>query len=658
MKINFNKNDVSLEHSSSKYLCVKTKENFITKTPLSFEGTTGFNETYVYPILMMCAKGDVFYRYYKIEGDLMKDKTVHTARFVTIANIRQTNFLFQSLRNIGVSLNTLRFGFEDTDPEHPILYLDTKIISYFSRADKANVQQFCMFFISLGKLFKALNEEVPNVTLDTMTSEIQISDVDMSKFKKSYTDLPEELSIEYASIAHTNDVEFTFNRVSYYNNLYTGPITKNVTAEIGNNYKYNVIKDSKKERLVLIQTAFKLFYILDITEGKVYTNCELQENNVFSTTEFLLNMISKIQECNPTIPRYTVSYLTLDKLLSTKEPEISITNDASNFEDFLEKFPNISENNDMKFYEGYFVGVKINKATGVDSLADLYKGDEYAQELYKQVQEYYVNFDLKDLAGIVKGIAKGDIISMLFEGESGTGKSTAARVLASRCGLPFVSINCSTNIEESDIFGTMIPNPTKSSADDPEFIWQDGPASKAIRNGYFLIIEEINFARPGVIGKLNSLLDEARQVELPNGEIIKAHPNFRLAATMNNAYEGTNRLNKALIDRFEICKKFTDLDQKEALAVITERTGYTDTVKMNKVYDVYRAIKKYSDEQNLGLVISIRKLLVLFKQGKYYKNAKDASSNLLLNQAFLEEPEHLKFFTDTVLKAHDLSFKI
>ena len=88
------------------------------------------------------------------------------------------------------------------------------------------------------------------------------------------------------------------------------------------------------------------------------------------------------------------------------------------------------------------------------------------------------------------------------------------------------------------------------------------------------------------------------------------------------------------------------------------RTGYSNIDKITKILDIYRAIKKYSDEQNLGLVISIRQLLNIFKQGKYYKNAKDAVNNLLLNQAFLEEPDHLKHFTDTVLNVFDLSFKI
>jgi hypothetical protein len=238
----------------------------------------------------------------------------------------------------------------------------------------------------------------------------------------------------------------------------------------------------------------------------------------------------------------------------------------------------------------------------VDSLKEQYADDEYAQHLYEQEQDYFSSFNLKDLTPCLKGFAKGDIYSMMFLGESGTGKSTAAKVIPTRCGLPFVLVNFSVNIEESDLFGSMIPNTERTSELDSEFKWQDGVITRAIRNGYVCVLEEINFARPGVLGKLNSLLDEARQIDLPNGEVLKAHPNFRMIATCNIAYEGTNRFNKALINRFEVVKEFIDLNREETITIINERLGYTDRAKIEMVYNVYEAIKKYSKEQNANVV--------------------------------------------------------
>jgi MoxR-like ATPase len=301
---------------------------------------------------------------------------------------------------------------------------------------------------------------------------------------------------------------------------------------------------------------------------------------------------------------------------------------------------------------------KSGVSTSPDALKEFYKDDAYAQELYKQTQPYFDTFDLGIVNANVKGFAKGDLYSMLFIGDSGTGKSTAARVLPARCGLPYVSINFSVNIEESDIFGSMIPNTQKASAEDPEFVWQDGVLTKAIRNGYCAILEELNFARPGVLGKLNSLLDETRQMDLPTGEIVHAHPNFRVIATCNIAYEGTNRFNKALVNRFEDITIFEDAERAKAITIIKNRTGYKNNSKIEAIYNVYEALKKYSKEQNLNLVISMRQLLTIFSNGKYYNDARDAVERIMVNGAFIEEPEYREEFKNSVLSAFKLNFKL
>lgn len=305
-------------------------------------------------------------------------------------------------------------------------------------------------------------------------------------------------------------------------------------------------------------------------------------------------------------------------------------------------------------------GIKAIGGIAVDIPArkSEYANDAYAQQLYNNVQSYYDQFDLKTLKNNIPGFYSGAMYSMLFIGDSGTGKSTAARVIPYLCGMPYISINFSVNLEESDIFGSMIPNIQKSSPNDPEFVWEDGILTKAIRNGYVAILEEINFARPGVLGKLNSLLDDIRQIDLPTGEIVKAHPNFRVIATCNIAYEGTNRMNKALINRFQDVTKFDNPTRDEMLKIIQTRTGYKDIQKIAKVYSVYEALKKYSYEQNLNLIISLRQMLTLFSNGRYYKNAEDAVIRIMLNSAFIEDPEFEQEFCKSVLPNFDLNFRL
>ena len=664
MLVNFNKKDLTLETKGfvSGMTVIKNDElgnavKAATLPTLEFEGFSGFNEKYAKPLVdllykQMSRKDTNIYKAIHVAGNLHNDTTIHEADFYIIKNVRDTMFLFKTLKSFAITLPDLRLGYE-YEKESEVLYLDKKVLKVLNSLSEDSRRELVLYFYCLARFFRAINKITPTFGVD-MSGNLSIFDGPLKDLYKEYGTFPDTFNIECIQLKE--DVYFA--DMQYIHNAYI-PFVKDITdTKYSSTFVYNVIKTKASELLCIINTTTKDYYVINTLTGTIYTNNELREFNTFDNIEWIPNLVINLASVSPSLNFYRVKYLKLEQLLSSKEPEVIISNDATNFESLLEFYPNISENNNMKLYEGYFKGSVLKTEGGVNNLSDQYAKDEYAQELYKQVQPYYENFDLKDLTGIVKGVANGTIFSMLFEGESGTGKSTAARVIASRCGIPFVAINCSTNIEESDIFGTMIPNPKKSSADDAEFIWQDGPLTKAIRYGYVGIIEELGFGRPGVLGKINSLLDESRQIDLPNGEVLKAHPNFRLIATTNIGYEGTNRLNKALVNRFEICKKFVDLDEKEAKAIIMSRTGYSNVDKITKILDIYRAIKKYSDEQNLGLVISIRQLLNIFKQGKYYKTAKDAVNNLLLNQAFLEEPDNLKHFKDTVLNVFDLSFKI
>lgn len=639
-----------------KGICVYDDSDISPQTPeevsaLKFEGFAGFNEKYAAPILDTLCKSKNIYKSIEVTGNLYNDESQHTAIFFVIKNVRDTLFLFKILRSFSINLPELRIGYEVASTNET-LYLDRKILSVLTSLDEGPKNELVVYFYCLAKFFKALKDTNTSVGLKfnvDANGSICFPKTVLETLQKNYSNLPNELTLNCIQLKE--DVEFD-------NIVYPRLAKPSIEMKYNSSIVYNVIKAKDSETLCLINTNTKEYFLINSALNVVFTNNVLKEYNTFDMNEWMPYLIANLFELKPKNRKCTLKYLALEKLLFTEESEVIISNDATTFESLLERYPNILENNDMKYYSGYFTNSKIVSEGSATNLKDQYDKDAYAQELYKQIQPYYESFDLKDLTGICKGVASGAIFSMLFEGESGTGKSTAARVIASRCGLPFIAINCSTNIEESDIFGTFIPNPNKKLPEDSEFIWKDGPLTLAVRNGYAAVVEEVGGARPGVLMKFNSLLDESRQLDLPNGEVLKAHPNFRLIATTNIGYEGTNRLNKALVNRFEICKKFIDLDEREAKMVVISRTGYTDVDKITKVFDVYKAIKKYSAEQNLGLVISIRQLLNIFKQGKFYRTAKDAINNLMLNQAFLEEPEHLQYFSDTVLKAFDLTFKI
>ncbi len=56
----------------------------------------------------------------------------------------------------------------------------------------------------------------------------------------------------------------------------------------------------------------------------------------------------------------------------------------------------------------------------------------------------------------------------------------------------------------------------------------------AVRNGHWVVLDELNLAPSEVLEMLNRLLDDNRELMIPDTqEIIKPHPDFAIFATQN-----------------------------------------------------------------------------------------------------------------------------
>ncbi len=89
-------------------------------------------------------------------------------------------------------------------------------------------------------------------------------------------------------------------------------------------------------------------------------------------------------------------------------------------------------------------------------------------------------------------------------------------------------------------------------------VWNDGALTRAMRHGYWLVLDEIDFGSPDILSILYPVLEGSPKLCLKehDGEVIHAHPGFRVFATGNSIggedsqYCGTQRLNAALLNRF------------------------------------------------------------------------------------------------------------
>ena len=138
---------------------------------------------------------------------------------------------------------------------------------------------------------------------------------------------------------------------------------------------------------------------------------------------------------------------------------------------------------------------------------------------------------------------------ILLEGPTSTGKTSSIYFLAKKTFNRVVRINNHEYTELSEYIGSYSINPKDGS-----LYFKDGFLVKALRNGYWLLLDELNLAPTEVLEALNRLLDDNRELYVPEtSETIRPHPNFMLFATQNPAgslYGGRKHLSRAFRSRF------------------------------------------------------------------------------------------------------------
>jgi cobaltochelatase CobS len=141
-------------------------------------------------------------------------------------------------------------------------------------------------------------------------------------------------------------------------------------------------------------------------------------------------------------------------------------------------------------------------------------------------------------------------------GHMGCGKTSLVEQMAANIGQPVIRVNMNGQTTIADFVGFW-------TVKGGETVWVDGALPLAMRRGYWLIIDEIDFAEAQILSVLNPVTEKNGKLFLKEKghEIVIPHDKFRLFATANTVgimeayrhlYQGANILNKALLDRFRV----------------------------------------------------------------------------------------------------------
>lgn len=210
----------------------------------------------------------------------------------------------------------------------------------------------------------------------------------------------------------------------------------------------------------------------------------------------------------------------------------------------------------------------------------------------------------------------------LLVGETGVGKTSAIRHLAARTGHGLRRVNVNGSMTAEDFIGQLLVNKDGT-------YWKDGVLTECMRAGYWLVVDEINAASAEILFALHSLLDDDRYIVLtdhPEREIVKAHPDFRIIATMNppERYAGTKEMNRALLSRFALMLSVPIPPAKVEYGPIsgaTETLGDVEVKKLRKFTDEMRAA--YTREE-IDVFISPRDTAHIVKLYDFTGNLPDA----------------------------------
>ena len=256
---------------------------------------------------------------------------------------------------------------------------------------------------------------------------------------------------------------------------------------------------------------------------------------------------------------------------------------------------------------------------------DIYKKpSEAGQKLIPRRFIYYPRKidGITDLDLLESLLDKGK--NILLKGPTGSGKTALVRYYCALHNKPYLRISLSGGTTVEDLVGHYILK-------DHETKWVDGLLTLAVRNGYIVVIDELNAAEPEILFVMNALLDEERRLILiqKDGEIVEPHQDFRLICTLNPSelgYAGTKELNEAQADRFvHIPIDYSGRVEDKIISSSGLGSGDKEGLKefKKRVREAYRKgelntpFSTRSLIEFIGLIKDKRQNLISFRFGKF-----------------------------------------
>ena len=200
-----------------------------------------------------------------------------------------------------------------------------------------------------------------------------------------------------------------------------------------------------------------------------------------------------------------------------------------------------------------------------------------ADNFVPQLDPTYL-FDPATTMSILAGFTNN--LRVLLQGRHGTGKSSHIEQIAARLNWPCVRLNLDSHVSRIDLIGK------------DAIVLRDGKQITEYREGLLpwcyqrpvaLVLDEYDAGRPDVMFVIQRVLEaEGKLTILDQNRVIAPHPFFRLFATANTVglgdvtglYHGTQQLNQAQLDRWNIIARLDYLDEAAEVRVVLSKAPW------------------------------------------------------------------------------------
>ena len=192
-------------------------------------------------------------------------------------------------------------------------------------------------------------------------------------------------------------------------------------------------------------------------------------------------------------------------------------------------------------------------------------------------------------------------LPLMLKGPTGCGKSRFVEHMAARLNRPLVTVACNEDTSATDLIGRYI-------LQGGETIWQDGPLSRAMREGAILYLDEIVEARPDILVVIHPLTDFRRKLYLDRHcEELTAPDEFMLVVSFNPGYQNAlKELKPSTRQRF-LGMSFNYPNKDLEAHIVSQESGVEDKIaaKLVKLGQHLRAANELglSDSPSTRLLV-------------------------------------------------------